>query len=643
MQPVRGGGGPDPFVVRPSRFVSGSRMGYINSTRRNAPALERVHQRTGPRMAHPPRSTRTGLLTGALLGVGALLAPGAGAQDGDEGFPIEHETIRVRCGACHLADERGRMSRLSFERKTPEGWQASLRRMISLNNVAVTPEEAREIVKYLSDHQGLAPEELRPGLFEVERRMIDHRYLADTDVEFTCIQCHSMGRVITQRRTREEWELLMATHRGYYPLSDFQSFLRMGPPPTEPGPNGEPPDARHPMERAVDHLSEVFPLHTPEWAAWSATQRPPRLEGTWTLSGHQPGRGAAYGTVTMTAAGGDAFATRATYTFPATGETVTRTGRGLVYTGYQWRGSSAPANADQRTREVMFVERGVNEIFGRWFRGDYDEVGMDVRLERATGAPVVTGVHPRALRLGGGERELRVFGAGFDGVAPEDVDLGPGLTVNGVVSAAPGELALRVTVAPDARPGGRDVFVGDASLPQAVVVHDGVDRIQVLPRTGMARLGGVVFPKGLQQFEVVAFDDGPDGRPSSDDDLELGPVGVRWSLEEYAATFDDNDVDYVGEIDQTGLFTPAADGPNADRDRNRNNVGDVWVVATLDRGDDGERPLRARAHLVVTVPLYIRFDPGADVGAGAGMVPQANPVGADARPPGPNPGGGGGP
>ncbi len=590
-------------------------------------------------MVHRPRLTRA-LFLGGLLAAGASVASGAAAQSDEEGFPIDHETVRARCAACHLPDSQGRMSRISFERKTPEGWQTSLQRMIALNGVSLNPEEAREIVKYLSDNQGLAPEELRPGLFEVEKRLIDHRYEADTDVEFTCIQCHSMGRVITQRRTREEWDLLMATHRGYYPLTDFQSFLRMGPPPTEPGPDGEPPDTRQPMERAVDHLSDVFPLHTPEWAAWSATKRPPRLEGTWVLSGRQPGRGAVYGTVTMDAAGADEFTTRTTYTFPATGETVTRTGRGLVYTGYQWRGrASASGAADDQLREVMFVERGVNEIQGRWFQGDYDEIGMDVRLSRLTGSAMVAGVHPRAMEIGGGEREVRIFGAGFaDGVGPGDVDLGPGLSVTGVVRSTAEEVVLRVAVARDALPGGRDLFVGDASLAQAVMVHDGVDRIQVLPRTGMARLGGVVFPKGYQQFEAVAFNDGPDGRPSSDDDLELGPVDVEWSLEEYAATLDDNDIDFVGSIDQRGLFTPAVDGPNPDRDRNRNNVGDVWVVATQLGGDNGDRPLRARAHLVVTVPLYIRFDPGAGLGAGTSADPAASPARGGSRTPGPNPG-----
>ena len=81
----------------------------------------------------------------------------------------------------------------------------------------------------------------------------------------------------------------------------------------------------------------------------------------------------------------------------------------------------------------------------------------------------------------------------------------------------------------------------------------------------------------------------------------------RGRCEEYTATFTDDDVKFVGEIDRSrGVFTPAVDGPNPNRSGNRNNVGDVWVVASHQPAA-GE-PLRARAHLVVTVPLYMRWD-----------------------------------
>ena len=70
------------------------------------------------------------------------------------------------------------MTRVSYMRKTPEGWQQSIRRMVTLNEVELEPEIARDIVRYLSDHHGIAPEELRPARFEVERRLIDWSYEA---------------------------------------------------------------------------------------------------------------------------------------------------------------------------------------------------------------------------------------------------------------------------------------------------------------------------------------------------------------------------------------------------------------------------------------------------------------------------------
>jgi len=86
------------------------------------------------------------------------------------------------------------------------------------------------------------------------------------------------------------------------------------------------------------------------------------------------------------------------------------------------------------------------------------------------------------------------------------------------------------------------------------------------------------------------------------DDLNLGMIDVKWSLEEYTATFGDDDLQYVGTLDQTGLFTPNVDGPNPKRTGNRNNVGDVWVVA-----EESSSKLRARAHLLVTVPIYMNW------------------------------------
>jgi len=127
----------------------------------------------------------------------------------------------------------------------------------------------------------------------------------------------------------------------------------------------------------------------------------------------------------------------------------------------------------------------------------------------------------------------------------------------------------------------------------------------------MARVGGAVFPKQLQQFEADGVNNGPDGKPDTADDLDLGIVDVKWSLEEYTATFGDDDLQYVGTLDQTGLFTPSLDGPNPKRPGNRNNVGDVWVVAELAGPSTAQgataKTIRARAQLLVTVPIYMNW------------------------------------
>jgi len=540
----------------------------------------------------------------------------ARAQGGPEkpeatpGIPVTSDVVVRNCSACHTRDSTGRMGRISYLRKNPEGWQTSVRRMAALNGVQIDGATAREIIRYLADHQGLAPEEAEPGRFEVERRADDWSYKGDKDTEETCKACHSLGRVILQRRTKEEWELLVATHRALYPIVDYQGFRRFGPPP-------DTGDGRHPMEKAIAHLAGAFPLETPEWRAWSATMRSPRLDGTWVLTGYEPGAGPVHGRVTITAdpKAPDEFTTEATYTYARDGRRVTRAGRAIVYTGFQWRGRSTVGGSESSgLREVMMVDRDWKQLAGRWFTGPHDELGLDVTLTRMGRDVEITGAGPEALATGGGEQELRLYGANFPAApAASAFDLGPGVTVTGVGSATPDLVTLKVRVDSAAKIGHRDVYAAGGHRRDAFVVYDKVQRIKVTPPAGLARVGGAQHPKQVQQFEVTAYNDGPDGKPDTADDLALGTVPVVWSLEEYAVTYDDDDVKFVGALDQKGLFTPATDGPNPARRGNRNNVGDVWVVATF-TPPGGGAALRARAHLLVTVPLYMRWDPGQDAG-----------------------------
>lgn len=554
--------------------------------------------------------------------------PPAEDRPEDQGFPVTSKLVIDNCGGCHQTDAKNVMTRISFRRSTPEGWQEAIRRMVALNDVTLKPEDAREIVKYLANNHGLAPEELQPATFEVERRLVDYKYGADRDTETTCTKCHSFGRVLTERRSKEDWELLLAMHRGFYPLIDNQAFRRTGGRQSQPGPDGRPPDDRHPMDRALAHLTTAFPLRTPEWATWSANMRPPRLEGRWMIGGYQPGKGEVFGEMVVTRApeAADEFFTETRLTVARTGESATRKGRAIVYTGFQWRGRSADvaASADGAFREVMAVDRDWQRMTGRWFSGGYDELGIDVTLDRLGRDPITLSVNPTALKSGVNAETVRIYGANFPAsVAPADIDFGQGVKVSRVVSATPALLTVEVSVAQDATVGTRDVFVSGGSRAKALSVYDKIDGIKVVPQWGMARTGGPVFPKQLAQFEAVAYHNGADGKPDTPDDVNLGLVDASWSLEEYTAIFGDDDLQFIGTIGDTGLFTPNGDGPNPKRRNNANNIGDVYVVATyLPPGAaKTDRPFRARAHLLVTVPLYLRFDAW-PVGSDEGRRPQ---------------------
>ena len=544
--------------------------------------------------------------------------PAAPTAKPEEGIPIADATVQKACAPCHSVDDKQQISRISFRRNTPEGWQETIRRMVALNGLRIDPQTARHVVKYLSNNLGLAPDEARPAAFEAERRIIDYKYSANADAEGVCNRCHSLGRVISQRRTRDEWNLLIAMHRGWYPLVDNQAFRRPGPAPRDVSPDGRPPDTRHPVEKAVDHLARAFPLKTAEWSAWSATMRPARLAGTWAITGSELGKGPVYGRVEIAGVNGttDEFTTTTTLVYARTGERVTRTGQTIIYTGYQWRGrSSVNGVEDSNLHEVMFVDRDWRTIEGRWFTGAYDEIGLDMRLERVSGEPRVLGAERQALRAGESNQSFRLYGVNFpSSLQVADIDFGPGVTVNSVSDVSADGATVNVSVAATAAVGTRDVFVSGARA-KGPAIYDSVDALKVTPTWAMARVGGVGFPKALAQFEARAFDHGADNRPDTPDDIDLGLVPAAWSLEEFAATYDDDDVKYVGKIDaKTGLFTPNVDGPNPERRGSRNNIGDVYAVATYTPDPvDGKqaKPLRARSHLLVTVPLYMRWeDPG---------------------------------
>lgn len=549
-------------------------------------------------------------------GENKLSAPETKPEEG--GIPVTDALVIAKCGTCHKRDDKGNLTRISWERTTPEGWQEVIKRMVRLNGLMITPDEARAVVRSLSASHGLAPEEARPIAYMSEHRSDDEVYPND-NIRSTCASCHPFGRPASFRRSPNEWKLLADLHVALYPVVEMTAFHRF--PGRGPARGAEPagPPQPQPVDQAIEYLTKTFPLETPEWAAWRARARTPRLAGKWLISAHVAGKGAWWGEAAIDAGSTEGeFNTRIRMRPVSGGPVIERTGKVVVYGGYAWRGRStgaasgtSPADVPAELHESMMISADQLQAEGRWFWGAYDEFGMDVKLSRATGAPALVAADRGGLKTGTQSQRVRVLGDNLPArIETADIDFGSGVTVRRVVSHTAQEVIAEVDVAPNAVPGRRDIAVGPSVLPNAIGVYDRIDYIKVLPRTSISRLGGSPqHAKGYAQFEVMAYNRGADDKANTADDFEIGPVDVTWSVEEFQESFDDDDKAFAGRLSETGLFTPALDGPNPERKQLRDNNGTIWVVATAkaEKDKDG-KPLTGKSYLVVSVPLYIIWD-----------------------------------
>jgi quinohemoprotein amine dehydrogenase len=530
-------------------------------------------------------------------------------------IPVTDPLVVAKCSGCHAKDEKGNLSRISELRSAPEGWQQALKRMVRLHGLTLSADEARKIVQYLGDQHGLAPEEAKPGIYYFEKRHLDQEKYPEV-VREACVSCHPYGQAMNWRRTAKEWDLLVNMHIGYFPVVQWNSFTGSMRGPGAPG--GAPPapgaDTRTPVEKAIEQMKKDFPLDTKEWAEWTASRRQAKLAGRWLLSATQPGKGGFIGEVSIEpGATPNEWVTRSSMTSIETGQTVTREGKSVLYTGYSWRGRSG--TKDNAIREVMLVSRDQGQIEGRWFWGAYDETGFDVKLTRAEERPLILKTSVTSLRMGS-TSSFKIFGDQFAaGLTPADLDLGAGVTVKRIVNQSRTMVEVEVEVAAKTALGLRDIAIKRAVAPASIAIYDTVDYIKTATDTALGRLGGGsgVFTKGYVQFEAIGYNRGLDGKPNTIDDIKLGPVKAEWSMEEFFAIYGDDDVQFVGALDpKTGLFTPSVEGPNPKRKFSRNNYGDVWAVATYKGPDaaaqkDG-KPLTAKCYLLVTVPQYMRWD-----------------------------------
>ncbi len=531
----------------------------------------------------------------------------------EPGIPVTDKLTAAKCGTCHKADAQGNLTRISWIRTTPEGWEESIKRMVRLNGLTLSPEEARGVLTYLAKEHGLAPEETQPYRWYLEMKEPETEPTPSPEIRMACASCHAFGRPETWRRSATEWHLLVNMHLGYFPVAEFISFHAQRRPdgygvltaaPAAPGQT-----AKAPVDLALDYLIKNNSLHSAAWSNWRAAMRDPDLKGTWLVEGTEPGKGKYYGTMTVKAgAAPGSFESETSLTRAADGTKLNFHGKSVVYTGYEWRGRSEEAKIGT-VREVMTVAPDQAKIEGRWFWGGYQDFGLNIAARRDTGEIMVLGTDVPSVRAGSKSAAVRIFGGHFPrGLTAADIDVGAGTKVTKVVSVKPDEISILIDADAAAISGWRSVSVKTRTAQEALAVYDKIDYIKVATDSGLAHLGGTTHPKGYVQFEALAYNRGLDGKPNTADDVSLGPIPVKWSLEEFMARFNDDDREFVGSIGADGLFTPAGEGPNPQRRFSTNNTGDVWVVATYPGSSPGSEALTAKSYLVVTVPSYMKWD-----------------------------------
>ncbi|MCF8473933.1 MAG: quinohemoprotein amine dehydrogenase subunit alpha [Emcibacter sp.] len=486
--------------------------------------------------------------------------------------------ISDNCSGCHMEMEDHTFSRISQIRKTPEGWDMNIARMMIFHGLEISSEDRKALVKFLSDTQGLAPSETLAHRDVLERKHNIIEQGTDPDLASMCARCHTYARVALQRRDKTEWQNLVHMHLGQWASIEYQMLSR------------ERDWRADALGSVAEKLGQMYPLKTAAWDEWQNTEWKD-MSGEWRIVGHEDGRGDFNGTMRITTTGNDTYKVEYDLVSPE-GTSVTGMGKSIVHSGYEWRGASELQG--QKYREIWAASKDGNSMTGRFFQKDHSERGGNIIAWRKSDTKGIMTIVPSSLKAGV-ETEITING----------VDLSGDVSIEGAKVTVKSATADRVTLTAtaDGTPEGQvKITVGnDVST---LALYTEVDYLKVTPEYGISRVGGGggVIPKVHAQFEATGYSVGPDGVQGTQDDINLGSVPVTWSVDNYneaAAAMDD--AKYAGEITSSGTFIPAEAGPNKMRKYSTNNAGDLKVIATY---TDGDRNLTAEAHLIATVQRW---------------------------------------
>jgi quinohemoprotein amine dehydrogenase len=401
---------------------------------------------------------------------------------------------------------------------------------------------------------------------------------ADKDEErlyATCVRCHTAGKIFSYRMTPDHWAKLTDLHLALAPTVVLQ--LR----------------EMHWITEA-DAVLGYLATRLPYGKAWTAPAA--KLDGRWAVFGHEPGRGAYRGEVTITDAGNAEYKLAGSLAH-ADGTAETFAGEGTLYGGYALR---------TRTRNNGFAVSGAYLVSGDEIRGEWHFPAPDFRTSgakwlRSGGDARVARVLP-AFLLKGEKTTLTVEGVNLPDARPAEIAFAGGaVRVLGVKRVAPGALELQVVSDADKLSEAKLTVKGiDAGT---IRLAPRIDFIAITPETGRARLSaGAHYPAEGVQFEAIAYAKSGSGRKATN--VALGPVPATFRLAEEKTRPDDDDLRWVGGIKSNGSYLPIGDyGPNPLRNYSTENSGLVKVVARYNRG---AQTFHAQAQLAVTLPDLIQ-------------------------------------
>lgn len=492
--------------------------------------------------------------------------------------------VEASCMGCHAVDENGKLARIEYMRKTPEGWSQTIARMERLHGLKVTDEQRKQLIQDLSNERGLSPEEAQSvqyWLAEKPSRMEDQ--ITNPNLQNACMTCHAGGRFMAQRRTEEEWKNLKDFHLVMFP----SIYL-----------NHRHTDWPVVADAAISYLAKQYPLENKEWENWKGKNQ--QVDGKWKVVGFQGTKGAYVGDSEFMSTDGKLTEKKSVH-YLDQNVSLQSTGNVEMYSGYALR--MQYEQASKKLRGTFNVGRDGKTITGDWSDASNPGItGEETYYKVQTEKPEIIHMEPRAIQRGQ-TQELTLYGMNVKQLTAQDLKLPAGVSLKNMFVLSDDQVKISLAVDDTALTGASIIGTEKAIVHPKLVVYDRIDYIKVTPPYAVARVGGAgLMHKVSTQFVAYAYSSGKDGKQGTDDDIELMPVTAEWALAPYPEGEKDEDLRYIGSIDsKTGLFTPAAEGVNKERPFTQENVGSVSVIAKYRYGGN---TLTGKTHLVVTVPDY---------------------------------------